>query len=69
MDNCIHQETKITVRLIDLNRGELYPKYIPQVKESCAICGKYIAFLKQTPELIAAINQQLETITFDTKPL
>ena len=39
------------------NQTPHWPKYVPQIKEVCANCGRYIRFATQTPELIAAFNK------------
>ena len=52
-----------TIKLIPTNRQDFaYPKFIPQIKESCGNCGRYIKFAIQTSELIDSFNQKLEGI-------
>jgi len=47
------------MKLIATNRSDVnYPKFIPQIKATCRICGRYIKFLKQDQELIDEINNQ-----------
>jgi len=60
---CEHFKKKYTIKLILTNRQDIYfPKYIPQIKETCFDCGKYIRFAPQTPELIEEINTKLKGI-------
>lgn len=59
--NCQNTSTKYTLKIIPTSRSDnFFPKYIPQVKELCASCGKYKKFATQTPELIEMVNQWLE---------
>ena len=65
MDKCIDCQTAeffYTLKLIPSGRQSLYPKYLPQIKKSCASCGRYLRFETQTPELIEKINKVLEEI-------
>ncbi len=62
--NCKETSRKYTMKLIFTNRQDLtYPKFIPQIKELCANCGRYIKFAKQTEKLIDNFNRELEKIT------
>ena len=57
---CISEDRIFTLKIIPANRTDPYwPKYIPQIKESCGNCGRYIRFATQTPELIGKFNQVL----------
>lgn len=52
-----------TIKLIPTNRQDFaFPKFIPQIKESCGNCSRYLKFATQTPELIAKFNRELEGI-------
>lgn len=60
-NNCYSTKRLLTLQLIPTNRKNFtYPKYIPQIKETCANCACYIRFAPQTPELIAQLNQKLQ---------
>lgn len=51
------------LKIIRTGRADpFWPKYIPQIKEICEDCGKFIKFAKQEPELIDRINDQLKEI-------
>lgn len=50
----------LTLKLVPSGKSLPYPKYIPRIKQTCASCGAYIKFVKQTPEMIDLINKQLE---------
>ena len=39
-----------------------YVKYVPQFRESCASCGKFKHFIRQTPELIEKFNLALKEV-------
>jgi hypothetical protein len=55
--NCEHEcPHKYTVKLILCHYPNI--KYIPQIREECGSCGKYIKFAVQTPELIEVINNK-----------
>ena len=60
--DCKETTRTYTVKLIFTNRlnDRFYPKYIPQIKELCANCERYIRFAPQTPELMDSINAMLE---------
>ena len=61
--NCNSKKVEYTVKLISTNRDDIYyPKFIPQVKQVCGECGKYIKFAKQTEDLIHDLNQEIERI-------
>jgi hypothetical protein len=61
---CGCAETTLRLRLIRSGRGVPYPKYLPQIKECCAVCGAYVRFAPQTDELVARINARLEAVDF-----
>ncbi len=60
--HCKSPKRKYRVQLIPTNKPQLtyFPKYLPQIKESCGECGKFIKFSTQTPEIIKLINDQLK---------
>lgn len=39
------------------NPHPYWPKYIPQIKEICAVCDQYVRFAPQTQELIEKFNR------------
>lgn len=58
--DCQSKNFTVRTKLIPFNRTQhVYadPKFIPQIKQECADCGRYIKFMKQTPELIERINK------------
>lgn len=50
------------LKIIPTGKPLPYPKYIPQIKENCLDCMKYIRFSPQTPELVAAFNKKFEGV-------
>ena len=58
--NCAYEDRIFTLKLISYNQG--YIKYIPQIKESCGSCKRYIRFAPQTSELMDKFNRLLEEI-------
>ena len=64
LDQCTHEKSIFTLKIIPTNRLEdpWYPKFVPQIKQSCRDCGKYLKFAPQSSELIAKFNQELEGI-------
>lgn len=56
----------LIIKLIPTSRQDFtYPKFIPQIKECCDGCKRYIRFAPQTPELIAQLNQKLEEVVIN----
>lgn len=49
-----------TLKIIPYGRFSI--KYIPQIKESCGNCGRYVRFAPQTPELIGKFNELLKEV-------
>lgn len=64
LGQCAHEIQIQTIKIIPTNRPEdpWYPKFIPQIKQSCGDCGKYLKFAVQTPDLIDRFNKILEEI-------
>jgi len=61
--DCNETNRTYTFKLIPTNRkNDYYPRFIPQIKENCFNCSRYIKFAKQTPELIETINRKLEGV-------
>jgi hypothetical protein len=62
--DCHGTERKYRVKLIPTNSTRIYfPKFIPQVSELCADCGRWIKFATQKPELIDELNKKLKELT------
>lgn len=59
--DCESSKKAYTLKLIPSGKLFPYPKFIPQIKESCFDCGRFIKFAKQTKELIDEINELLES--------
>lgn len=60
---CTSDQKIFTLKLIPTNKANPYwPKYIPQIKEICGDCGRYIRFAPQTTELIDKFNKALQEI-------
>lgn len=61
---CAGVDRVYIVKLVPTNRPDLphHPKFIPQVKESCESCKKFIKFAFQTPELINKLNRILKEV-------
>lgn len=56
--NCESTDRAYAIKIIPYNQE--FIKYIPQIKESCGNCGRYIRFAPQTPELIGKFNEFLK---------
>ncbi len=67
LDQCTHESQICTLKIIPTNRSEdpRYPKFIPQIKQSCQGCGKYLKFATQTPALINKFNQKLQEVVIN----
>ncbi len=67
LDQCTHEKSIYTLKIIPTNRSEdpWYPKFIPQFKQSCGGCGKYLKFAVQTSELIDKFNQKLQEVVIN----
>lgn len=60
---CSSTERILTFKLIPTNREDFaFPKYVPQIKEVCAYCKRYIRFAPQTSQLIDRFNQKLQEV-------
>jgi len=60
--SCKSKEQIYILKLISSGRPSPYPIYIPQIKELCKDCRRYIRFAPQTPELISRFNSRLEEV-------
>ncbi len=58
--SCGSKERIYTLKLISSGRSFPYPMYIPQIKELCQKCNRYIRFVPQSPELVNRFNNRLE---------
>ncbi len=67
LDRCTHEKSILTLKIIPTNRADdpWYPRFIPQIKQSCCNCGKYLKFVAQSPELIAKFNQKLQEVAIN----
>lgn len=59
---CKNTETQFCLQIITTGRNGYYPKWIPQIKESCTNCGRYKRFAPQSPILIKRFNDRLLSI-------
>lgn len=60
---CTSEKRVFSLKIIPTNRDDsFWPKYIPQIRESCGDCGRYIKFASQTIELIDKLNKLLEGV-------
>lgn len=66
-DQCAHKNQIYTLKIIPTNRPEnsRYPKFIPQIKQSCQNCSKYLKFAPQTPALINKFNKKLQEVVIN----
>ncbi len=62
--DCQSNDRLYTVKLVATNRPDLthYPKLIPQIKESCEKCKRFIKFALQGSELINKLNRILQEV-------
>lgn len=58
--DCGSSDRAYGIKIIPYNQG--FIKYIPQFKESCKGCSRYIRFAPQTPELIGKFNELLKGV-------
>lgn len=67
--NCGSYMRKFSLKLIPTNRPDLphFPKFIPQVRESCFDCLKFIKFSTQSSQLVEMLNKKLEGIVFTSE--
>jgi len=64
--NCGGTNRIFSLKLIPTNRQDFhFPKYVPQIKESCFNCGQYIRFAPQTEELMKKINESIKGLIFE----
>jgi len=59
---CGSSQCYYQLKLISTNRSDI--KFVPQIMVLCKECNSYIKFAAQTPQLIEAINKQLEGVIF-----
>lgn len=64
LGQCFHNKSAYTLKIIPTNRPNdpYFPKFIPQIKQSCSDCGKYLKFATQSPELINRVNKILREV-------
>lgn len=58
--HCRSKERTYILKLISSGRPFPYPSFIPQIKELCKDCHRYIRFAPQTSELVSHFNNRLE---------
>jgi hypothetical protein len=59
---CKNNSTQYSFQIIATGRNDNYPRWVPQIKESCASCGRYRRFAPQSPVLIKRLNDRLQSI-------
>lgn len=59
---CKSIETQYCLQIIPTGRNDYYPKWVPQIKESCNNCGRYKRFAPQSSILIKRLNDRLRSI-------
>jgi len=67
--DCNSAEFHILPKIIPSGKPFPYPKYIPQLKEVCANCGRWLRFAPQDEKTINALNERLESLLADQKGL
>ena len=60
--DCKSTEFYILPKMIPSGKPFPYPKYIPQLKEVCANCGRWLRFAPQDEKTINALNEWLESL-------
>jgi len=59
---CSSDETQYCLQIIPTGKDGFYPKWVPQIKESCNKCGRYKRFAPQSPILIKRFNDRFQSI-------
>ena len=59
---CQNDTTQYTIKVIPTAKLAPFPKYIIQIKESCASCGRYRRFAPQSDILVKRLNDRLAQI-------
>ncbi len=59
---CGNNKTSYNLKLIPTGKPIPYPKYIPQIKESCSNCGRYRRFTPQAQNIILRFNDRFASI-------
>ena len=60
--DCKGDQTEVMLQLIPSGKSGYFPKFIPQIKETCAGCKRYRRFAPQTDILIQTFNDQLRNL-------
>jgi len=59
---CTEIKTVFSIKIIPTGQPWPSPKYIIQIKESCANCGRYKRFAPQSSILVKRFNDRLSSI-------
>lgn len=60
---CNNYKTEFLLQIISTGKKGNFPLWVPQIKERCAICYKYIRFAPQSSILIKRFNNSLLAVT------